>query len=320
VTAQGAISATAFAPASVGNVAAGFDVLGHALDAVGDTVTVTRSPRPGVRIVSVEGIAGPLPLDPEANTATAGLVRLAAQRALPFGLEVAIRKGIPLGSGMGGSAASAVAGIVAASAVLDVPLTADETFAYAMVGEAVASGALHGDNVAPILLGGLRLVRAVDPPDIVRIPVPAGIRCVLVRPALRLDTRAARAVLPREIPLSLHVRQTADLAGLIAGCFAGDIALIGRSLSDAIAEPARAPLIPGFRAVQRAAREAGALGCSISGAGPSLFAWCGDEHTASTVRDAMQAAFRTEGVESQAWISPVDCPGARIVEGPHPAR
>ncbi|MDB4950840.1 MAG: homoserine kinase [Gemmatimonadetes bacterium] len=307
-------SATAFAPASIGNVAAGFDVLGHAMDAVGDLVTVTRSVERGVRIVSVDGIVGDLPGDPAANTATAGLLRMVDDLELSFGFEVAIRKGIPLGSGMGGSASSAVAGVVAASAVLDVPLSVDEQFTYAMVGEAVASGAMHGDNVAPILLGGLRLVRAIDPPDIVRVPVPAGIRCVLVHPMLRLDTRTARAVLPRQIPLSLHVRQSAELAGLVAGCFAGDVALIGRALADHVVEPARAPLVPGFHAVQAAARGAGALGCSLSGAGPSLFAWCDGDAMAAAVRAAMTAAFRAAGVESEAWISPVDCPGARIVE------
>jgi homoserine kinase len=307
-------SATAFAPASVGNVAVGFDVLGHAMDAVGDRVTVTRTDEPGIRIVSVEGIAGPLPEEPGDNTATAGLVRLTADRGLAFGFDVSIRKGIPLGSGMGGSASSAVAGIVAASAVLDVPLTPEEMFGYAMVGEAVASGAMHGDNVAPILLGGLRLVRAHDPPDLVHIPVPASVRCVLVRPDMRLDTRTARAVLPREIPLGLHVHQSAGLAALVAGCFMGDLALIRRSLADAVVEPARAPLVPGFHAVQRAARDAGALGCSISGAGPSLFAWCDGDAAAGDVLQAMKTAFWRAGLQSQGWISPVDCPGARIVE------
>jgi homoserine kinase len=314
LTAPRAHSATAFAPASIGNVAAGFDVLGHAMDAVGDHVTVARSDRPGVRIVSVSGIAGALPDDPAANTATAGLLRLLDDYALPFGFQVSIRKGIPLGSGMGGSASSAVAGIVAASAVLGEPLGEGEMFRYAMVGEAVASGAMHGDNVAPILLGGLRLVRAIDPPDVVRIPVPVRIRCVLVHPALRLDTRTARAVLPREIPLPLAIHQAAELAALVAACFVGDVALIGRSLVDHVVEPARAPLVPGFRAVQRAAMEAGALGCSLSGAGPSLFAWCDGDDAASAVRAATTAAFAAEGIESEAWVSPVDCPGARIVE------
>lgn len=307
-------SATAFAPASIGNVAAGFDVLGHAMDAVGDRVTVTRSDEPGVRIVSVEGIAGALPSDPAANTATAGLLRLIDERALPFGFDVAIRKGIPLGSGMGGSASSAVAGIVAASAVLDEALSQDEMFRYAMVGEAVASGAMHGDNVAPILLGGLRLVRAIDPPDMVRIPVPPRVRCVLVHPALRLDTRTARAVLPRDVPLSLAIHQSAELAGLVAACFLGDVELIRRSLVDHVVEPARAPLVPGFRAVQQAAMDAGALGCSLSGAGPSLFAWCDGDLVASVVRAAMVDAFAAAGIEAEAWISPVDCPGARIVD------
>jgi homoserine kinase len=306
--------ATAYAPAGVGNVAVGFDVLGHALDAVGDVVTVYRTPGPGVTILEIAGCEEPLPMEAEKNTATAGLVALARELSLPFGFAVRIRKAIPLGSGMGGSASSAVGGLVAANALLEEPLTPLELLRFALVGETVASGSAHADNLAPGLFGGMTLVRAMDPPDVVRIDVPAEIRCVLVRPHLRLDTRVARQVLPRTLPMGLYVQQSANLSGLIAGCFTGDLELIRRSFCDVVVEPHRAPLIRGFASVKGAALEAGALGCSISGAGPSLFAWCAGDETAQRVRDAMVAAFAAENVAADPYISRVDAPGARVVE------
>jgi homoserine kinase len=306
--------ATVFSPASVGNVAVGFDLLGHGIEGIGDRVTVRRIEEPTVRIAAISGIAGPLPTRAEENTATAGLIALRTDLALPFGLEVEIEKGIPLGSGMGGSAASAVGALVAANALLAEPLGAEALFRYALVGETVASGSSHGDNLAPGLFGGLTLVRSMEPPDVVRIPVPPSLRCALVYPKARLDTREARAVLPREIPMSLHVAQSANLAGFVTGCCTGDLELISRSLVDVLVEPHRERLIPGFRQVKTAAFDAGALGCSISGAGPSVFAWCDSDVIAYQVRDAMRAAFAEAGLESEGWVSPVDGEGAEIVE------
>ena len=229
-----------------------------------------------------------------------------------MGLRISIDKGIPLGSGIGGSAASAVAAVVAANALLPRQLTPAELFPYALAGEAVASGAVHGDNVAPSLFGGLVLVRSADPPDVVPLPAPAALRCVLVLPELSLNTRDARAVLPLEVPLHDVIQQCANLAGVVAGCFTSDLALTGRSLRDCLVEPHRARLIPGFAEVQRAAMDAGALGCSISGAGPSLFAWCAGDEDATRARGAMVRAFAANGVRARGWVSPVDGPGARL--------
>jgi homoserine kinase len=307
-------TATAFAPAGVGNVAVGFDLLGHSLEAVGDRVTVSRLDDPVVRILGITGCESPLPLEPERNTATAGLLTLIEALDLEFGFAVTVEKAIPLGSGMGGSAASAVGAMVAANALLDEPLTLDELLRYALVGEAVASGSPHADNLAPCLFGGLTLVRGLEFPDILQIPVPEEIRCVLVHPHLRLDTKDARAVLPRSISLSLHVEQAGNLAGFIHGCFTGDLELIRRSFQDVIVEPHREPLIPGFRAAREAAMEAGALGCSISGAGPSVFAWCAGEPGAAEVRAALTRAFESAGVQTDDWVSPVNAPGAYVVE------
>lgn len=307
-------SATAFAPAGVGNVAVGFDVLGHPLATVGDHVTVRRVERPGVEIEAITGLDVRIPHEPERNTATAGLIALLREKQIPFGLSVRIDKAIPLGSGMGGSAASAVGALVAANALLDEPLTPLELLRYALVGEAVASGAAHGDNLAPGLFGGLTLVRSMDPPDVVCITVPDQVRCVLVYPHLRLDTRDARAVLPAQVPRQVTVEHGGNLAAFVLGCTRGDLELIRRSFVDLIAEPHRARLVPGFREVQSAALEAGALGCSLSGAGPSVFAWCADEATASAVRTAMCAGFERTGIQTTAWISPVNAPSARLVE------
>jgi homoserine kinase len=304
--------AVAFAPATVGNVGVGFDLLGHAVTSIGDTVRVRKIPDPDVRVTSF-GVRD-LPTDPTRNTATAGLLRLRSDLDLPFGFEVEVRKGIPLGSGMGGSAASAAAAIVAANALLETPLSSDRLLAYGMHGEAAATGSYHADNLAPAVLGGLVLVRRSNPPDAVRIPVPEALRCVLVHPALRVETREARAVLPESIPLALHVAQSGNLAAVIAGCYAGDLELIGRGLADLTVEPYRAPLVRGFEGVKRAALAAGALGCSLSGSGPSVFAWCDGEEHAITVRAAMLAAFSTSGVSARGWVSRVDAPGARLVD------
>jgi homoserine kinase len=305
-------TARAFAPASTSNLAVGFDLLGHPVGPAGDRVTVTRREAPGVVMGAVSGCAGPLPADAAANTAGASVLRLLADHAPDLGVEVAIEKGIPLGSGIGGSAASAVAAVVAANALLPRPLSPDALFPYALQGELIASGAIHGDNVAPSLFGGLVLVRSADPPDVVQLPVPPSLRCVMVLPRQRLDTREARAVLPRTVPLHDVIRQTANLAGVVAGCCTGDLALIGRSLVDVIVEPHRAPLIPGFAAVKAAAMDAGALGCSISGGGPSLFAWCDGDAVADDVRAAMMGAFTAAGVHAEGWTCEVGGPGARL--------
>ncbi|PEN13670.1 homoserine kinase [Longibacter salinarum] len=304
--------ATAYAPSSVGNVAVGYDVLGCIADVAGDRVTVRRLDEPVVRLGSVSGLVTDLPSDPEENTATAGLLKMITDLNLDYGFEVCLEKGIPLGSGMGGSAASAVGAAVAANAVLDDPMPLDSVFRYALVGEAVASGAVHPDNVAPSLYGGVVLTRSVDPPDVISVPVPEELRCVLVHPDRSIATRDARARLPNALKYADIVRQTAHIGAFIAGCYKGDIDLIGRSLRDFIVEPYRAALIPGFADLQRGAMDAGALGCSLAGAGPSCFAWTRAEDAAE-VQTAMQSVFSRQDIPADAWITRLDAPGARIV-------
>lgn len=298
--------AVAFAPASIGNVAVGYDTLGCVFPAVGDRVHIRRTEAPAVHIDAITGVVTDLPHDPAENTATKGLLDLITDRDLPFGFALTIEKGIPLGSGMGGSAASAVAAIQAASQLLEAPLTQEAMFRYALRGEAVASGALHGDNVAPSLYGGLVLTRAMDPPDIVRVPIPSGLCCVLVRPHMHIATRDARRVVPEAVPLATTVQHAANLSAFIAGCFQGDARLISRSFEDVLVEPHRAHLVPGFRRVQSAAIAGGALGCSIAGAGPSLFAWCMGQDTAAHVQAAMVEAFAEAGQVTDAWTTAYD--------------
>lgn len=302
--------ARAFAPASVGNVGVGFDILGHAIEGVGDTVTVRRIDEPGVRIHAIRGTTVDLPLGAEDNTAGAALIALRAALNLPFGFEVEIDKGIALGSGMGGSAASCVAALVAANALLPQPLSREALYPFALTGEAVASGGRHGDNLGPMLLGGLVLSTA---DRLVPVPVPAAWHSLLVHPDAVLETRRARAALQGHYALGEFVAQSANLALVLSGCYTADAALVRAGLRDVLVEPRRAGLIAGFAAARDAALAAGAMGASISGAGPSVFAWFEQREAAFAAQSAVQQAFADAGFDSQGWVSPLNAPAARLL-------
>jgi homoserine kinase len=304
-------TALAFAPASVGNVAVGFDILGHSVPVMGDRVRAIRIPDRSVRIAGITGVVTDLPLTAERNTAGMAVMSLIERLGLDHGFELTIEKGIPLGSGLGGSAASAVAAVVAANALLAQPADPIDLLKCAIRGEAVASGTAHVDNIAPSLYGGLVLTVGIDEPIVRHIPVPDVVRCVLVHPHMELTTRASRGVLQRTTALSDVVWQQANLAGFLTGCFTGDVGLIRASMIDVVIEPQRKALIPGFDAVKDAALTNGSLGCSISGGGPTVFAWCEDAQAAS-VRDAMVRAFGSHGVASDAWIVQIENVGARL--------
>ena len=312
-------AATAFAPATVSNVAVGFDILGFAIEGVGDVVTVSKIERPAVLISEIVDNTGSLseielPSDPKQNAATAGLTKLRADLKLEFGFEVSLRKGIWIGSGMGGSAASAVGAVVAANELLPNRLSREELLKYALAGEEAASGSAHADNIAPCLFGGLTLVIATNPVRVVSIPVPKEILTVLVHPRHRVETRRARDILKTEVTLADHVRQSAHLGGFIAGCYSNDLDLIKESFRDVLIEPQRADLVPALAEVKEAAMRNGALGASISGSGPSVFAWAASAAMASEIREAMLQAYRTKGLaEVDSWTSPVSTQGARIV-------
>ena len=304
--------ATAFAPASVGNVGIGFDILGFAVDALGDRVSVARRTSPGVAIAALRGVGGPLPQDPRENTAGRALLALIEARDPGFGFLLEIDKGIPLGAGLGGSAASAVAAVVAANALLPEPCSLPQLLKFAMAGEEVASRARHLDNIAPALYGGLVLTVGIDEPRVKQIPVPSGVRAVVVHPHMFLATAKARAILRSSVELSDFVWQTAHLAGFISGCYTDDLELIRVSLEDVVIEPQRQALIPGFQEVRAAALRMGALGCSISGAGPSMFAWA-LEGEAPAVLSAMRREFEKRGLATDGWIVEVNGRGARLI-------
>jgi homoserine kinase len=306
-------SVTAFAPATVSNVACGFDVLGFALDAPGDEVTA-RLTSAGVRIDDILGDGGRLPRDAAKNTAGVAALALLTKLGERRGVALTICKGLPLSSGLGGSAASAAAAVVAVDAILGSRMPIETLIACALEGERLGAGSAHADNIAPSLCGGLVLVRCLNPPDVVRLPVPAGLTAVVVHPHLEIETAQARALIGDTVPLADAVRQWANLGALVDGLHRGDFALISRSLEDTIAEPRRASLVPGLAVIKRAALDAGALGCGLSGSGPSMFALCARREAAPRVADAMTAAVRAEiGGDVQTYMSPIASQGARVL-------
>ncbi len=303
-----------FAPATVANVACGFDTLGFALDAPGDIVEAVRQGPPGVRITTITGDGGRLPLEAAANTAgVAVLALLAALDDRGTGIELALHKQMPLGSGLGSSAASSVAAAVAANEVLGRPFDRAALLPFVMQAEKIACGAAHADNVAPALLGGFVLVRSYEPLDTVRLPFPDDLHAAVVHPHIELLTADARNVLRKTIRLDQAIEQWSNLAGLIAGLTLGDHALIGRSLKDTLIEPVRSMLIPGFDAAKQAALDAGALGCSISGSGPSIFALTRGRADAESAADAMVRALETYQLGSDRFVSRINPHGAVVL-------
>lgn len=299
--------ATGSAPGSVGNVGPGLDILGLALDGPRDEVHLQW--RNDSLVVVTDPGHPDLPTDPTANTAAVAARSVLHTSGIGRGFTVSVRKGLPLAGGQGGSAASAVAGAVAANRLAGLDLDTAALLRCALDGEAVASGR-QLDNLAPSLLGGLVLARSADPIDVIRLPVPESMFVVLAHPAQRLGTRAARAVLPTSVTREVALQQAANIAAMVAGACLGDLRLIGRGLIDRIAEPARAPLLPGFAEAKRAALDAGAVGASISGAGPSAFALVDGAARGAIVAEAMRAAYAAAGVSATVRVTRVDHQGA----------
>jgi homoserine kinase len=304
----------AFAPASIGNIGVGFDIMGLAINGPGDEVVARFSEGKGVRIVAMTGDNGNLPLETEKNTAGMAVLRLVeflGDRNLAIDIEV--HKKLPLGSGMGSSAASAVAAVVAVNELLRAGLSKHELLPFACAGEAVASGSLHADNVAPCLLGGITLIRSNAPYDIHNLNIPKDLCVVIVHPNIQVLTSEARAILSPTVPMKAFIQQTANAAGFVLGLQDNNFGLIGRSLRDVVIEPQRASLIPGFYAVQEAAFRNGALGCSISGAGPAIFALFDQESKAQGAVLEMQAVFTQQNISSNTYVSPVNENGAVLL-------
>ena len=302
-------------PGGIGNLGPGLDVLGCAVAGLRDEVTAEWCETPGVSLLDPGHPE--LPSDPARHTsaiaasAVLDVMRRREARLPAPGIALTVRKSLPLSGGQGGSAASAVAGAVAADALCGSVLDATSLMTCCLVAEEQVAGR-HLDNIAPSLLGGIVLVRSVDPIDVARLPIPDGLRIVLAHPAQRLRTSEARGVLPATIPRAVALHQMAQVGAIVAACYANDLALLGRSIDDRIAEPARAPLLPGFLAAKEAAMTAGALGASISGAGPTAFALVAGDEVAGRVATAMRDAYARAGVESSTRVTHVDPNGAVV--------
>lgn len=304
-----------FAPASVANVAVGYDILGFALEQPGDEIIARRSDKPGLRIVAITGDDNRLPYEVSKNTAGYAALQLLKEiKQSHVGVELEIHKKMPFGSGLGSSAASAAGAVMAIRALFDSPADKRSCLRAAVEGEQVADGAFHADNVAPSLLGGFTLIRSNSALDVISLPVPDKLCAAVVYPKVEVLTKSARDILASELSVGTCIEQTGNLAAFIAGLYTSDYALLSRSLRDVWIEPQRARLIPRFFHVQEAAMVSGALGCSISGAGPSIFALCVGSEKAQYVLNAMQAAFRGSGIPNQGYVSFINTTGAKILQ------
>lgn len=301
-----------FAPATVANVSCGYDVLGFAVNTPGDEVIMQLNDSGKVTLESITGDDGRLPRDPARNTVSAVVINYLQALGVEQGVSIELHKKMPFGSGLGSSAASAVAGLIGINELMGAPLSREQLLPFAMEGERLACGNAHADNVAPALLGGLVLIRSYNPLDVVKLPVPAGLACALVYPHVEIPTKEARQILKTHIPLHDAVIQWGNVAGLVAGFCTNDLGLISRSMQDVVIEPVRAMLIPYFYELKEIALHQQALGFGISGSGPSVFALCTGLQTAQRVVDAISARLSEAGIQSTTFVSEINQNGPLI--------
>lgn len=301
-----------FAPATSANVSCGFDVLGFAIEGAGDTIEVSKTASKGVTILPIEG-QGNLSTNPDNNVCGVVAKAMLADLYCNNGVEIKLFKGILPGSGMGSSAASSAGAAFAVNQLLGNPFSDTELVEYAMLGEKLASGSAHADNVAPCIFGGFVIVRSYEPLDIISVPVPSELYAVIVHPKVELRTELSRNVLKKQVDLKVAIRQWGNVAGLIAGLYSSDYELIGRSLHDHIVEPIRALLIPGYVQITKAAIVSGALGCGISGSGPSIFSLCKGKIQAEKVGKAMSAAAQSMELMHDLHVSPIAKSGCKVI-------
>lgn len=306
-------SVKASAPATVANVSCGFDIFGFAVEAPADEVIVTLTDKPGVTISKIVGDEGRLPLEAAKNTSGVAVLEFLKAINSKQGADIVLYKNLPLGSGMGSSAASSAAALVAINELHGNPLTREQLLPFAMESERIACGSAHADNVAPSLLGGFVLIRGYAPLDVASIPTPANLFCTLVHPHLELKTEDSRRVLKPSIPIKDAITQWGNIAGMVVGLMKPDYGLIQRSLQDVVAEPIRSVLIPGFYKIKEEAMQAGALGCGISGSGPTIFALSTERAVAERVGKAMQEQFDILKLKSDVFVSRINSEGAKIV-------
>lgn len=303
-----------FAPATVANVTCGFDILGFAVHEPGDELELYKSDGNEIVIEEISGDEGRLPRDIHKNTASVVIARILNHLNIRIGLNIRLHKKMPLGSGLGSSAASSVAGAFAINELLERPLSKKELLPFVMEGERVACGTAHADNVAPSLLGGFVLVRSYDPLDVISIPTPDNLYATIIHPQIEIETKDARDILKKELLLKDAVKQWGNVGGLISGLFRKDYGLIGRSMTDHIVEPIRAILIPNFDKVKQAALDSGVLGCGISGSGPSIFALSEGLKIAEKAGEQMKKNFLSVNIQSKVYISGINTTGPVVLE------
>ncbi|MCK5367044.1 MAG: homoserine kinase [Cyclobacteriaceae bacterium] len=302
-----------FAPATVANVTCGFDILGFAVDQPGDEITLKKSDSGQVKIIEITGDDGALPLDVEKNSCSVVIQLFLKDLGIDQGIEIYLDKKMPLGSGLGSSAASSVAAIFAINELLGKPKILKELLPYAMEGERVACGAAHADNVAPGLYGGFVLIRSYDPLDVIRLKTPDELYATLIHPHIEVKTKDAREILRKQIYFKDSIKQSGNVAGLIAGLLTSDYSLISRSMHDHIVEPTRSILIPGYNEVKNIALEIGALGAGISGSGPSIFALSNDLQVAQKIGMEMKKIYTGFEIESETYVSKINQAGPKIL-------
>ena len=300
-----------FCPATIANISCGFDVLGLCLETIGDEMIIRKSDVKGIKIIKIVG--ADLPLETSKNVA--GVAALALLEAIDyeFGFDIEIYKNIKAGSGIGSSAASAAGAVFGINELIGKPFTRKELVAFAMKGEAIASGSEHADNVAPAILGGITLVRSYTPLDIIKIESPSELYATVIHPQIELKTSEMRAVLQPMVSLKSAIVQWGNLGGLIAGFYTSDYELIGRSLHDEIVEPLRGPFIPKFDIIKKVALENGALGSGISGSGPSIFALSKGIETANRIAKAMSVVYDEMDLPNEIHVSKVNSEGVKII-------
>ncbi|WP_345949590.1 homoserine kinase [Mucilaginibacter sp. PAMB04274] len=303
-----------FAPATVANVVCGFDVLGFAVNEPGDEVVMRVTDKPGITISKITGDNGRLPLSPEKNTVSVSVQHyLESIGRTDLGLDIELHKKMPIGSGLGSSSASTVAGLFAVKTLLGDDRDVAKLLPFAIKGEEMACGHGHADNVAPALLGGFVLIRSYEPLDVIRLPHPAGLYCAIVFPDVDVPTREARKIIRNTIQMKDAVTQWGNIAGLISGLYTHDIDLIGRSMQDVLVEPVRSILIPDFYVMRDLAMQAGAVGFGISGSGPSVFAFTRDEETALKITQALQQHLTGIKINSHTYVSTINDAGPRVI-------
>jgi homoserine kinase len=306
--------ARVFAPATIANVGPGFDIFGVAVNSPGDEVEVSVTGQPGIRIVEITGDQNLLPKEAERNTATVSMLSLMNELDLDKGLDVKIHKKMPIGSGMGSSAASSVAGVCALNALLSESLGKDILLNHALEGEKISSGgAIHLDNIAACLYGGFILVHSKEPADIIELPVPDNLKCVVIHPQIEIKTSESRKLLKKDTSLSSAVIQWGNIAGMVAALYRNDLSLLSRSLIDVIAEPVRSILIPEYDKMKSKALELGAIGFNISGSGPSVFAFCDSDEKAQIIGTSLQEILNERQIRNDLYITEINKNGPKVL-------